>query len=138
MSGQSLSVNLKPPTLEQLEARARETGEPLTCLVERLVEEGWRMAKHPGIVFRGGPTGRRAALIDGADVWEIASVVQAVRERNEPLVETVVKLTGLRPDQVRAIIGYFDEYPAEIESRVRRNHERAKRAETEWRRRRSL
>ena len=34
------------------------------------VDEGTRMDEHPGIVFRGGPTGPRAALAGGPDVWE--------------------------------------------------------------------
>ena len=33
-----------------------------------LVDEGLRMAEHPGVVFRDGPTGRRAGLVTGPDV----------------------------------------------------------------------
>ena len=33
------------------------TGEATSGLVVRLVDEGIRMAEHPGVVFRDGPTG---------------------------------------------------------------------------------
>src|SRR6185437_9845048 len=41
------------------------TGEATSGLVVRLVDEGIRMAEHPGVVFRDGPTGRRAGLAAG-------------------------------------------------------------------------
>ena len=35
------------------------------------------MAEHPGIVFRDGPTRRRAAVAGGPDVWEIIRAVKS-------------------------------------------------------------
>jgi hypothetical protein len=37
-------------------------GEAKSRTAERLIDEGLRMEDHPGIVFRDGPAGRRAAL----------------------------------------------------------------------------
>ncbi|HJQ42001.1 MAG TPA: hypothetical protein VJ831_02855, partial [Jatrophihabitantaceae bacterium] len=37
----------------------------------RFVDEGLRMEEHPGVVFRDGPTGRRAVLIGGPDVRDV-------------------------------------------------------------------
>jgi hypothetical protein len=49
-------------------ARGKQT---LSRLAERYVDEGRRMDEYPGIAFRGGPTGRRAALAGGPDIWEV-------------------------------------------------------------------
>ena len=38
-----------------------------------------RMTEHPGVVFREGPTGRRAGLVGGADVWEVVRAVKSAR-----------------------------------------------------------
>jgi hypothetical protein len=40
----------------------------LSSAANRLVDEALRMNEHPGIVFRAGPTGRRAALAAGPGV----------------------------------------------------------------------
>jgi hypothetical protein len=37
------------------------------------------MSEHPGIVFRPGPTRRRAALASGPDVREVARAVKSAR-----------------------------------------------------------
>lgn len=39
--------------------------------IARLLDEALRKDAHPAIVFRDGPTGRRAGIIAGPDVWEI-------------------------------------------------------------------
>jgi predicted nucleic acid-binding protein len=51
------------------------------------VREGLACAAHPGIVFKPGPSGRRAALAGGPDVWEIAAALRhtGVRKPNGSL-----------------------------------------------------
>ena len=39
--------------------------------LRRYAEEGARRDEHPLITFRDGPTGRRAGLVGGPDVWEV-------------------------------------------------------------------
>ena len=41
----------------------------ISSIGERQIDEGLRMEAHPGIVFRNGPSGRRAGLAAGPDVW---------------------------------------------------------------------
>ena len=56
-----LSIRFDPKILERLRRRARAVpGATPSGLAERLVDEGLRMAEHPGIVFKNGPSGRRA------------------------------------------------------------------------------
>ncbi len=50
---------------------AANPGMSLSSAANRLVDEALRMGEHPGIMFRPGPTGRRAGLTAGPDVWEI-------------------------------------------------------------------
>lgn len=43
--------------------------------------------EHPGIVFRPGPTGRRAGLAGGPDVWEVVRAVRSARTTEPDLAE---------------------------------------------------
>jgi hypothetical protein len=125
-------------TLDALERRARERNEPGTRLAERLVEEGLRMDEHPGIVFRDGPTGRRAALAAGPDVWELVRFVKSLRTRGQRAVAKTADMLRLTPGQVEAALQYYADNPGEIDDRIGREEEYAERAEAAWRRRQSV
>ena len=62
---QTFSARWGADVLDRLEQRSEMAGTNKSRLAERYVDEGTRMDEHPGIVFRGGPTGRRAALAGG-------------------------------------------------------------------------
>jgi hypothetical protein len=64
-----ISVRFPDEVARRLRRNGAGTGEATSGLVVRLVDEGIRMAEHPGVVFRDGPTGRRAGLAAGPDVW---------------------------------------------------------------------
>jgi hypothetical protein len=51
-------------------------GEDPSNGLRRVAEEWWAMQRFPGIEFRDGPSGRRAALREGPDVWEVAMVAR--------------------------------------------------------------
>ena len=69
-----LSIRFTPSLLARLRQRARAmTGASAAGLAQRLIDEGLRMADHPGVIFKDGPSGRRAALAYGPDVWEVIS-----------------------------------------------------------------
>jgi hypothetical protein len=125
-------------TLDLLERRARARGETGSRLAERLVEEGLRMEEHPGIVFRDGPTGRRAALAAGPDVWELVRFVKGVRGRGATVVNKAARLLDLTPLQVETALRYYADYSDEIDDRIRLDEEEAERAEASWRRRQSV
>ena len=56
-----LSIRFDTKLLERLRRRSQATpGSTPSGLAQRLVDEGLRMAEHPGIVFKDGPSGRRA------------------------------------------------------------------------------
>ena len=113
-------------------------GESGSRLAERLVEEGLRMDLHPGIVFRDGPTGRRAGLASGPDVWELVRFVRAQPTRGEAAVKSDTRHLGLTAAQVETALRYYADHPDEIEGRIRLDEEEAERAESSWRRRQRL
>jgi len=96
------------------------------------------MQFHSGIVFRSGPAGRRAVLVGGPDVWEVARVFKQLEGEEEQRAERTAELTGLNREQVVAAACYYAEYPDEIDDRIQRVDEEADRAETRWQRTRQL
>jgi len=71
-------VRFDPPVAERLASFvAANPGMSLSSAANRLVDEAMRMAEHPGVIFRSGPTGRRAALAGGPDVWEVIRAVKS-------------------------------------------------------------
>jgi uncharacterized protein (DUF433 family) len=102
-------------------------------LAERYIDEGMRMEDHPGVVFRDGPTGRRAGLAAGPDVWEVVSALRSAGLEGDEAAQATAEWSGLTVRQVRDAVGYYSEYPAEIDERIRMNEEDADAAERRWR-----
>lgn len=73
------------------------------------------MEAHPGVVFRSGPAGRRAALVGGPDVWEVARVLRDVPGADEERIRRTAELTDLPVHAVRAAARYYREFPEEID-----------------------
>lgn len=65
----NVSVRLDDLLAERLRLRARAAGESLSDRLRRYADEGARRDEHPMVTFRDGPSGRRAGLINGPDVW---------------------------------------------------------------------
>jgi len=90
------------------------------------------MQAHPGIVFRPGPTGRRAALARGPDVWEMMNSFEDRGHVTDEEVEYWAKALELSTFDVHAALGYYSEYTKEIEDRIRQNDEAAERGYAAW------
>jgi len=127
------SARLDAGIVERLERRGTRSGLNKSRLAERYIDEGVRMDDHPGIVFREGPTGRRAGLAAGPDVWEVVGALQSTELEGDEATHATAEWLGLSVRQLRDAIGYYSEYPAEIEERIRRNQEEADAAERRWR-----
>ena len=130
----AFSARWDPGVVERLDRRSAAVGTNKSRLAERYVDEGTRMDEHPGIVFRNGPTGRRAALAGGPDIWELIAALKGGKAKGEKAVVEVAKLLGLTELQVRTAVRYYSDYSAEVDERVRRNLEEADAAEAAWRR----
>lgn len=129
-----LSIRFEPRLLERLRRRAQSTpGATPSGLAQRLVDEGLRMADHPGVVFKDGPSGRRAALAFGPDVWEVAKVLREVDERGETAVAATAEVLALPEAKVRVAMHYYAAYPEEIDAEIEEADRLSDKAEQAWR-----
>lgn len=128
-----LSIRFNDDLLDRLRKRARGIpGATPSGLAQLLIDEGLRMAEHPGIVFRDGPTGRRAALAMGPDVWEVVTYVKESEERGALAIEAAAEALCLPVDRVRAALDYYSTYRDEIEEEVAEALEASRSAEAAW------
>jgi hypothetical protein len=102
-------------TLTALRERSAQSGEPIVRLAQRYIDEGMRLDRHPGIVFRDGPAGRRAVVVGGPDVWEVVTAARNAPERGEQLVRALANRTGVPSERIRSAIRYYAEYPDEVD-----------------------
>ena len=102
------------------------------------MDEGLRQAEHPGVIFKDGPTGRRAALALGPDVWEVVRALREVEERGEAAVEAVAELLALTPARVRAAIRYYAVHEDEVDAEITEAEAASVEAERAWRTERRL
>jgi uncharacterized protein (DUF433 family) len=114
---ETVSFRLSAEVLDRLDARASLLGTTRTTLAEQYLEEGLRLVEHPGIQFRDGPTGRRAGIVGGLDVWEL---VQTIRY-NGGRLEDAAAYHGIALRDVQAAARYYAAFPDEIEARLRAN-----------------
>ena len=134
-----MSVRFDREVLERLRRYAATVpGATPSGLAQRLVDEGLRMADHPGVVFRDGPAGRRAALVVGPDVWEIVVFLEEIDERGEAAVAAAAENFHVPASAVAAGIGYYTAYSAEIDAWIAEARAASERAEQEWERRQAL
>ncbi|HEX5465211.1 MAG TPA: hypothetical protein VFW92_00900 [Candidatus Limnocylindrales bacterium] len=128
------SIRMNARTLARLDERARRRSEPKARTAERLIDEGLRMEDHPGITFRDGPTGRRAALSGGPDIWEVIETLQGTGLNGDDAVNATATWGSLTPGQVRGAVRYYAEYRDEVDERIRLNREEAERQRLVWER----
>lgn len=113
----NVSVRLDDRLAERLRLRARAAGESLSDRLRRYAEEGARRDEHPLITFRDGPTGRRAGVIGGPDVWEIAMWIDDLGPMHDPAAELAADDVVPRA-HIDAALAYRAVYPEEIAARV--------------------
>jgi hypothetical protein len=118
MPRKTLSVRISDELRERLDASADAEGTTVTALVERFVNEGLATANHPGVVFKSGPSGRRAALAGGPDIWEIAAALRHTTGSESKRVGALAEEFGIHPRQVNVALDYiaanFDEVTARV------------------------
>jgi hypothetical protein len=125
---------MSPQTLARLDAGARRRGEAKARTAERLIDEGLRMEDNPGIVFRDGPSGRRAALAGGPDVWEVIETLKGTELTGEEAVSATATWGALTHAQVRAAVRYYADFREEVDERISHNSEEAERQRAAWER----
>ncbi len=122
------SYRLRSEIKQRLQQQAAAEGISERSLLERLVAEGLDTLHHPGIVYRDGPTGRRAALAMGPDVWEIVSALRHTKGAQERRVATLAEQFALHPRHIRTAIDFAATHREEIEAQVAANDAAAEEA----------
>ena len=113
----NVSVRLDDRLAQKLKLSATAAGETLSDRLRRYAEEGARRDEHPMITFRDGPTGRRAGLITGPDVWEVAMWIDDLPTVKDP-AQTLAKDGVVTRAQIDAALQYRAAYPDEIQARI--------------------
>jgi hypothetical protein len=131
---QTFSARWDTDVVDRLERRSAVAGTNKSRLAERYVDEGTRMDEHPGIVFQGGPTGRRAVLAGGPDVGELMATLKSGKARGEEAIAATAELLNLTDSQVRTAVRYYSAFTDEIDRRIALNTEDADEAEAAWQR----
>jgi len=112
----SRSLRVPKDLDEQIERERKLRRTRWTDQVIELVDEGLRMRRCPGVVFRQGTSGRHAVVEGtGIDVWAVVQEWQDARSDWEALRASFPMLSEL---QLRAALSYYELYPAEIDERL--------------------
>src|ERR1700733_14896549 len=134
-----LSIRFAPSLLARLRQRANAlTGASVAGLAQRFIDEGLRMADHPGVVFKDGPSGRRAALAYGPDIWEIVKFLREIDERGPAALDAAAEGFAIDSSRVATAVSYYSSYPDEIDAEINEADEASERAEEAWRVQRRL
>lgn len=134
-----LSIRFDDTLLTRLRRRASAImGSNTSALAQRLVDEGLRMSDHPGVIFKDGATGRRAALAFGPDVWEIIKFLREVDERGSAALEAAAEVFALDINRITTAVAYYGDYSEEIDAEIEAAEAASIQAERAWRVQRRL
>ncbi len=135
----ALPIRFRDDVLARLRRRAGRTpGATPSGLAQLYVEEGMRTEEHPGVVFKDGPSGRRATVAGGPDVWEVIRAVREIDERGDKAVSATAELLNVSESRIRLAMHYYSDYPHEIDTAIEQNEREAEAALQAWKTERQL
>ena len=111
------SLRLPDEVRTRLDDESRRIASAPSSLAVVLIDEGLKMRRFAGIVFRDGPAGRRAGLANGPDVWEIVRDLKRHGADGDQ-ISAVAEETGLAPELIDLAADYYATFPAEIDDRI--------------------
>ena len=104
---------------EELREFWERQGEGPSAGLRQVAREWWALQQYPEIVFRDGPSGRRAGLRNGPDVWEVALVAPAYDGDPERISQHLGERVST--SAVEQALAYAHRFPEEIEARLGEN-----------------
>ena len=115
----------------------------LPCIGDNVVmswriDEGLRMVGHPDVIFKDGPSGRRAALADGPGVWELIKYLREIDDGGPAALEADAEAFAGDPGRIVGAVSYYGDYPAEIDAEIDAADQASLHAEQAWRVRQQL
>ena len=132
------NVRFAEPTQDSLTRYVHRTGQTKSSVINTAVSEWLAVEAHPRIRFVQNVTGeRRAALIDGPEVWTVAEawLSHGKQEREAAIVAEAI---GLAPDLVEAALAYWGDFRDEIDGVIERHQLAQDEALAAWERRQAL
>ncbi|MEV4707990.1 hypothetical protein [Actinoplanes sp. NPDC049316] len=133
MATRPVSIRFDPDVLARLRHQAAAgAGGNVSTLAHRLVDEGLRMAEHPGVIFKPGPSGRRAALVNGPDVWEVIKFLREIDERGPGALLAAAEVFGIDVSRISVAVGYYGDHGEEIDREIDAADAASARAEHAW------
>jgi hypothetical protein len=124
----SFSARFSVELVDKLSEHSGRAGQSNARVAERLLDEGLQMEEFPGVVFRTGPTGRRAGVAGGPDVWEIVRDLKGAAQAGaEDPIEVVSRSTGIDRNKIELAANYYAAYPGDVDDRIRLSDEEAER-----------
>jgi hypothetical protein len=128
-----LSIRFDDVLLDRLRRHVQAvTGGSTSGLVQRFVDEGLRMQEHPGVIFKDGPSGRRAAIAFGPDVWEVVKFLRESEERGEQAIAAAAEVFNIDPAWVTTGVRYYADYRHEVDAEITEADDESVRAEQAW------
>lgn len=121
MATTTTSIRLNDELRHGLAQLAQQEGSTLTELIERFVSEGLATSRHPGIVFKPGSSGRRAALAGGPDIWEVAAALRHTSGSEAKRVACLAREFGLHERQIVLALDYITYHREQIQVEVAAN-----------------
>lgn len=131
----SLSIDLDHEVVTRLDSAAALARTTSAALAASLVDEGLRSMTFPRIVFRDGPSGRRAGVASGPDVWELVSASRATDIAED--VAVLARQLSLSAAAVQEALVYYDAFSSEIDAEIADNENAAQAGLAEFRVRQS-
>ena len=132
------SFRLEDELLERLEAESSADAVSVTSLVSSLLDEGLKTRQFPGIVYRPGPTGRRAALVGGPDVWEVIRDLRPWPGQGTARLEGLAQELGVPAGLVTLAADFYCAFPEEVDARIEADRRAAEQVRRQARRREAL
>jgi uncharacterized protein (DUF433 family) len=86
-------------------------------MASNLMEEAAKLRNVPGIIFAGGPTGRRARV--GGTGIEVFEIIESFHQGGDAWPALPESYDWLTDEQLRAALAYYSAYPEEIEGWLR-------------------
>jgi hypothetical protein len=112
------SFRLPEELLVRLDDESTTTGVSTTALVATILNEGLNTRRFSGIVYRDGPTGRRAAIVGGPDVWEIIQALTQMPGQGEARVRALSDELALSAAQIHLALDFYGANPGEVDERI--------------------
>ena len=132
------SFRLAEELLDRLEVESRAAGTSVTQLVSVVLDEGLKTRRFPGVVYRAGPAGRRAALVGGPDLWEVVRDLAHAPGRGMDRVENLAAETGLPAASVLLAADFYAAFPEEVDALIDANERAAEEVRRQAARREQL